>query len=183
MQAAVLRAVADHPSLQAACKIAGIFTMKEQLVAKYICKQSMRMMGRAPSGKIQHGKMSQEKHDAVKVVLTFSAPLPNKGLGIPSMRNHATVLGVPFSTLQFVEKYVMEKRYQLTVSKKGMHWAMVRHKKGYSKNCDKIRTLLIVALNNHPQVVVLPNIKDTLQVKNAKGEKVLVRKILTMVGI
>jgi hypothetical protein len=42
---------------------------------------------------------------------------------------------------------------------------------------------LIVAFNNHPHVVVLPNTKDTLQVKNADGEKVLVRKILTMVGL
>jgi hypothetical protein len=43
--------------------------------------------------------------------------------------------------------------------------------------------MLVNAFNNHPHVVVSPNTKDTLQVKNADGEKVLVRKILTMVGL
>ncbi len=43
--------------------------------------------------------------------------------------------------------------------------------------------MLIVAFNDHPHVVVSPNMKDTLQVKNADVEKVLVRKILTMVGL
>jgi hypothetical protein len=43
--------------------------------------------------------------------------------------------------------------------------------------------LLIVAFNDHPYVVVSPNTKDTLQIKNADGEKVSVRKILTMVGL
>jgi hypothetical protein len=43
--------------------------------------------------------------------------------------------------------------------------------------------LLIVAFNNHPHVVVLLNTKDTLQVKNVDGEKVSMRKILTMVGL
>jgi hypothetical protein len=42
---------------------------------------------------------------------------------------------------------------------------------------------LIVAFNNHPHVVVSPNTKDTLQVKNADGEIVSARKILTMLGL
>ncbi len=42
--------------------------------------------------------------------------------------------------------------------------------------------LLILAFHGHPHVVVLPNIKDTLQVKNTDGVKVAMRKILTMVG-
>ncbi len=47
---------------------------------------------------------------------------------------------------------------------------------------DALRTLLIVAFNNHPHVVVLPNAKATLQVMDANAEKVVVRKILMMVG-
>jgi hypothetical protein len=43
--------------------------------------------------------------------------------------------------------------------------------------------MLLDAFNDHPHVVELPNTKDTLQVKNADGETVLVRKILTMVGL
>jgi hypothetical protein len=43
--------------------------------------------------------------------------------------------------------------------------------------------MLLDAFNNHPHVVVSPNTKDTLQVKNVDGETVLVRKILTMVGL
>jgi hypothetical protein len=54
MHAAVLHAVADHPSLQAAHKIAGISSSKDQSVAEKICKQSAWMMGQACSGKIQH---------------------------------------------------------------------------------------------------------------------------------
>ncbi len=42
---------------------------------------------------------------------------------------------------------------------------------------------MIVAFKDHPHVVVSPNMKGTLKVKNADGEKVLVRKILTMVGL
>ncbi len=43
--------------------------------------------------------------------------------------------------------------------------------------------MLIVAFNDHPHVVMPLNTKDTLQVKNANGEKVSVRKILTMDGL
>jgi hypothetical protein len=115
----------------------------QQLDAKYICKQSAQMMGQACSGKIQRGKTSQEKHGAVKVALTFSAPLPDKGLGIPSMCNSAMVLGVPFSTLQCIEKSVMEKCHQLTFGKKGIHWAMARRKKGYSTTTNLGRCRLL----------------------------------------
>jgi hypothetical protein len=43
--------------------------------------------------------------------------------------------------------------------------------------------LLVNAFHDHPHVIVLPNTKDTLQVKNADGEKVMVQKIMTMVGM
>ncbi len=48
---------------------------------------------------------------------------------------------------------------------------------------NKLRTLLIVVFNNHPHVVVSPKLKDTMQLKNADGDKVVVQKILTMVGL
>ena len=41
---------------------------------------------------------------------------------------------------------------------------------------------MLDAFKDHPHVVASPNTKDVLQVKNADGENVLVRKILTMVG-
>ena len=43
--------------------------------------------------------------------------------------------------------------------------------------------MFIVAFDNHPHVVVSPNTKDTLQVKNTVGKKVAVQKVLTMVGL
>ena len=43
--------------------------------------------------------------------------------------------------------------------------------------------MFIVAFDNHPHVVVSPNTKDTLQVKNTDGKKVAVQKVLTMVGL
>ena len=49
---------------------------------------------------------------------------------------------------------------------------------------DKLKRLLIVTFNDHPHVVVSPNLKDTLLLKNAEGEKVAaICKILTMVGL
>jgi hypothetical protein len=99
----VLRAVADHPCLNAASKIAGFNASKEQATTKYICKQSAQMMEQACSSKKPHGEISQEKCDATEVALTFGALLPDKVLGVPSMRNHAMILGVQFCTLQQVE--------------------------------------------------------------------------------
>ncbi len=38
-------------------------------------------------------------------------------------------------------------------------------------------------LYDHPHVIVSPNAKDTIKVKNADEEKIAVRKILTQVGL
>jgi hypothetical protein len=46
-----------------------------------------------------------------------------------------------------------------------------------------IQSLLVVAFNDHPHVIVSPNTRDTLQLKNADGKKVVVPKLLTQVGI
>ncbi len=46
-----------------------------------------------------------------------------------------------------------------------------------------LRLLLVDAFNDHPHVIVSPNLKDTLQHKNADGEIVLGRKVLTQVGL
>ena len=43
--------------------------------------------------------------------------------------------------------------------------------------------MLVAAFNNHPHAIVLPNAKDTLQVKDVNGDKVSVRKVLTQVGL
>ena len=42
---------------------------------------------------------------------------------------------------------------------------------------------LAAAFNDHPHVIVLPNTKDTLQVKDINSDKVSVRKALTQVGL
>jgi hypothetical protein len=183
LEAAVLHAVADHPALNAACELAGIEMLKTLALSKFLCNQSSRMMKRACNGLSVHGKTSQEKHDAIKVVLTFSTPSTNKTADTPSMRDHARIMGVPFSMLQRVKKSVIEKRRQLTAAERGIYWALSKRKKGYSTINNKLQTLLIVAFNNHPHVVVLPNTKDTLQVNNADGEKVLVKETLTIVSL
>ncbi len=84
MEAAVLRAVADHPALKAARELVGIETSKTLALSKFLCNQSSRMMERAHNGESVHGKTSQEKHDAIEVVLTFSAPSPNKPAAHPA---------------------------------------------------------------------------------------------------
>jgi hypothetical protein len=92
-------------------------------------------------------------------------------------------MGVPSSTLHPVEKSIIEKRRQLTAAERGKNWVLSKRKKGYSTINNELQTLLFVAFNDHPHVVVLPNTKDTLQVKNTDCEKVSVRKILAMVGL
>ncbi len=121
LEAAVLRAVPDHPALNAARELAGIETSKTLAVCKFLCNQSLRMMECACNGKSVSGKISQEKHDTIEVVLTFSAPSPNKTADTPSMRDHACIMGVPYSTLQCVKKSVIKKQSQLTAAERGIY--------------------------------------------------------------
>jgi hypothetical protein len=107
-------------------------------------------------------KTTDEKRDAVKVMLTFSAPSPEKMTFVPSQRDRAHVLGVPQSTLATREKALIEKRRQLSAGKKGIFWELAKRKKGYSKIDNAIRLLLVTAFNNHPHVIVSPNARDTI---------------------
>jgi hypothetical protein len=93
------------------------------------------------------------------------------------------VLGIPQSTLAKREKALIEKRQQQSTSKRGILWALAKCKKGYSKINEATRTLLDAAFNDHPHVIVSPNAKDTLQLKKTDGEKVVVSKVLTQVGL
>ena len=103
-QAAVLRAVADHPALAAASKLAGIETSKQLAATKFIWEQSLRMMERARSGGRHRGNTTCEKRSAVEVMLTFCAPSPDKAASAPSILDRAQIIGVPKSTLHRVEK-------------------------------------------------------------------------------
>ncbi len=182
-QAAVLRAVADHPSLAPAHELASIESSKMQAAYKFVCKQSSCLMKTNRNRAFLLAKTTDEKRDAVEVMLTFSAPLPLKMTLVPSQRDCARVLGVPQSTLATREKALIKKRRQLSAGKKGIFWALAKRKKGYSKINDAIWLLLVTAFNNHPHVIVSPNARDTLQVKNADGGKVAVPKLLTQVGL
>jgi hypothetical protein len=182
-QAAVLRAVIDHCDLTAARELTGIDSTKEIAAAKYVCEQSTRMLGRARSNEKAQGNTSREKQDAAEVVLTFTAPSPNRTINVPSRRQCACLLGIPRSTLDCLDGTMIKKRQQLTAGERGVQWALSKARKGYSTISDKLKTMLLNAFNNHPHVIVSPNTKDNLRVKNADGEIILVRKILTMVGI
>ena len=72
------------------------------------------------------------------------------------------------------------KRQQLTARERGIYSALAKPKIGYSMISNELKSILFDPFNDHPNVVVSPNIKDTVQVKN---EKVLVRKILTTVDL
>ncbi len=82
-----------------------------------------------------------------------------------------------------VDNAMSKKREQLTAGVSGIYWATAKGKNGYSKVSNKLKLLLLNAFDYHPQVIVLLNTKDTLQVTNADGKKILVRKNLTMVGL
>jgi hypothetical protein len=173
-QAAVLRAVMDHPSLAPVRKLASIELSKMQVAYKFVCEQSSCLMKTNCNQAFLQAKTTDEKRDAIKVILTFNAPLPEKITLVSSQRDYARVLGVPQSTLATREKVLIEKRRQLSAGKKGIFWALAKCKKGYSKIDDAIRSLLVTAFNDHPHVIMSPNARDTLQVKNTDGKKVAV---------
>ncbi len=116
--------------------------------------------------------VTAKKCDAAEVMLTFSAPLPQKLTGVPSQRDCACVLGVPCSTLSQIENALIEKRRQLSAGMKGIYWALAKRKKGYYKIDKALRLLLVAAINGHHQVIVSPNAKDMLQLKNTNKEGV-----------
>jgi hypothetical protein len=58
------------------------------------CEQSTRMMKHNCVQKL-HTNVTSNKRLAAKVMLTFSAPSPDKVLGVPSQYDRAQVLGVP----------------------------------------------------------------------------------------
>ena len=84
-----------------------------------------------------------------------------------------------------VDGMMIKKRQQLTAGDRGVQWAFAKAKKGYSTISDELKVMLLKAFNDHPHphVVVSPNTKDTLQMKNTDGETIIVRKIMTMVGL
>jgi hypothetical protein len=90
---------------------------------------------------------------------------------------------MPQSTLATREKAIIEKHWQLSASKKCIFWALTKCNKGYSKINEAIWLLLVAAFNNHPHIIVSPNARDTLQLKNADGKKVAVPKLLMQVGL
>jgi hypothetical protein len=130
------------------------------------------MLGWACSNEKARGKTSREKQDAAKVMLMMAAPSPNKSAKAPSIWKRARLLGVPESTCCRVKKSVMDKRARLMAEEKEVYWARCQRKKGYRKITDNLCLLLIAAFYDHPHVIVLPNSKDTVMVKNDVGVKV-----------
>ncbi len=92
---------------------------KATAVSKFVCNQLLRLMSHNRNTQNKRGNTTAEKLDAAE--LTFSAPLPNKGNGMPNICNHTTVLGVPFSNLQSVKRILMEKHRKLTAGEKGVY--------------------------------------------------------------
>ncbi len=86
MQAPVLHAVVDHPKLISARNLAGIASSREQAANNFVCQQSAKMMEQK---RTTSGTRTAEKHHAVEVMLTFSAPSPDKTSDIPSMHQRA----------------------------------------------------------------------------------------------
>ncbi len=123
-------------------KMAAIDLSKESAAAKYVVEQQARMMERNRKTSTLHGFCTAEKCDAVEVVLAFSAPSPQKTMGVPSRRDRARALGVPPSTLDRMEAHLIKKRRQLTAGEVGVHLALSKRKKGFSKIDETLRLLL-----------------------------------------
>ncbi len=84
-QAVVLCAVANHSSLAPARKVVRIDSLKMQAAYKYVFKQSSRLMECNCNHENLHSRTTDEKHDPAEVMLTFSAPLPEKVKGVPDV--------------------------------------------------------------------------------------------------
>jgi hypothetical protein len=109
-QAVVLCAIADHPSLAPACEIARMDSLKMQAAYKFVCKQSSCLMKCNCNHENPHSRTTNKKRDAAKVMLTFSAPMPEKVTGMPSQHDCARVLGIPRSNMAKREKALIKKR-------------------------------------------------------------------------
>ena len=105
-QAAVLRAIANHPALAAACKLAGIDSLKEEATTKYVCDADV---GTACSSENAHGKAMRDKHHAVKMVLTFTAPSPNRVPVAPCQRNRDPLIAIALLTRDPVNSTVIKR--------------------------------------------------------------------------
>jgi hypothetical protein len=81
----------DHPSLVPVRKLARIDSSKMQAAYKFVCKQSSCLMKTHCNRVNPCARTTYKKHDAAKVMLTFSAPLPEKVTGVPSQRECARV--------------------------------------------------------------------------------------------
>ena len=177
-QAALLRAVAGHRNLAAACRVAGINSSLNDTDAdtvNYLCGQSARMLGRARSNETA---TSRDKQDAIQTTLMMMGPSPNKIGDVPSIRKRAQLLGIPSTKFFRSEKAMMDKRGSLTAKEEGVYWARCKKKKGHRKIDDNLHHLLLAAFYDHPHAIISPNSKDTIMVRNKQ-----VRKIMLMVGL
>jgi hypothetical protein len=141
-QAAVLRAVTDHPALTAARLLGGIESSKSNNGAKFLCKQSSRMLSRMRS--TTGGKSTNEKRDAAETILVLLAPSPGTK-NAPSICARASALGIPCTTLKRREKQLIDKRGKLTAGELGICWALANRTKGFSKISNEMKQFLIVA--------------------------------------
>jgi hypothetical protein len=80
------------------------------------------------------------------------------------------------STLHRVNSLLIHKRQQLSNGKRDINWVLAKRKKGFSKIDEELCLLLINTFNYHPHVIVSPNAKGTLLIKNGDREKVAMRK-------
>ena len=77
----------------------------------------------------------------------------------------------------------MDKQGRLMAKEEGVNWAWCKKKKGHSKINNNICCQLLTAFYNYPHIIVSPNLKDTIMVRNKEGVKVPVRKIMLMVRL
>ena len=120
-QAAVLRAVADHPALTVARLLAGIDSSKSMNATKFLCEQSSHMLSRTRS--TTGGKSTNEKRDAAETILVSLAPSPGTK-NAPSICARASILGIARTTLKRREKQLIDKRGKLTAGELGVCWAV-----------------------------------------------------------
>ncbi len=79
-------------------------------------------MKRCHAAQKLRANVTSDKRLAAQVMLTFSAPSPDKVCGVPSQRDQARVLGMPRGSMSQVDKIVIKKRRQLTTGEKGVYW-------------------------------------------------------------
>ena len=195
-QAAVLTAAIKRPALREAANLAGIgqASFSERIVDRV--KAAFASQG------IKRGSLGADVEASVDSFLNLAAPTPNeevmqrgkhakkqkaaggeaKVAAVVGAREWASELGLSLTTAWRRLKGAIERRAKLDEGEEDAYWTYYRERVGHGID-EETRKLVLDFYIGHPSIKRSPMKSDTLQMKDANGEKVLVAKLLSEVSL